>query len=61
MPKWDVYGKVSATKYLGQFEAETAEDAEQMAMEANGHVAVCHQCANEVSDPEIHECIVEAA
>ena len=61
MAKWDVYGKVSATKYLGQYEAETAERAEEMAMEANGHVSVCHQCANEVSDPEIHECIVEAA
>lgn len=59
MAKWLVYGKVSATKYLGEYEAETAEEAEEMAMEAKGYVSVCHQCDSEVSDPEIHECIVE--
>lgn len=57
--RWNVYGAVSATKFLGTFEAETAEEAEEMAMEANGHVSVCHHCADEVSDPEIHKCTVE--
>lgn len=59
MKKWNVYGKVQATKFLGTFEAETAEQAEEMALEKNGHVSVCHQCCREVEDPEIQECIVE--
>ena len=59
MAKWAVYGKVRATKFLGVFEAETAEQAEELAMEANGFVSVCHQCADEVSDPEVEGCIVE--
>lgn len=59
MKKWSVWGKVSATKYLGKFEAETADEAEMMALDKNGSVSVCHQCCEEVTDPEIYECIVE--
>lgn len=57
--KWHVYGKVYATKYLGCFEAATSDETESMALEANGHVSVCHQCSSEVEDPEIDGCNVE--
>lgn len=59
LKKWSVWGKVYATKFLGTFEAATADEAEQKAMEENGQVAVCNQCASEVSDPEIDSCEVE--
>lgn len=46
MPKYRVYGVVTGTKYLGVFEADTQEEAEQMALESNeNHVSICHQCA----------------
>jgi len=57
--KYHVYGKVVATKYLGAFEADNAEAAEELAMAENGGVSVCHQCAREVGDPEIESCIAE--
>jgi hypothetical protein len=59
MAKWSVYGAIYATKFLGTFEAETAEQAEQIAMEQNGGVSICHQCSGEISDPDIDHCIVE--
>lgn len=56
--RWRVYGIVTGSKYLGEFEAETAEEAEQMAVNENGYVSLCHQCADECEDPEIHNCEV---
>ena len=58
LKKWKVFGVVTGTKYLGEFEAATAEEAEQMAINDNGHVSLCHQCADECEDPEIHTCDV---
>ncbi|MGO3930842.1 hypothetical protein [Rhodopseudomonas pseudopalustris] len=60
MKKWHVYGSVVATKYLGAFEAETAEEAERAAMATNGQVSVCHHCSGEVENPQIESCAVEA-
>lgn len=59
MPKYDVYGEVQGTKYLGEYEAESPEEAEEMAMEAEGSVRLCHQCHNECEDAEIVDCKVE--
>jgi len=57
MPKFAVYGKVVGTKFLGYFVAETAETAEEaadLAMESDeSFVSICHQCADQISDPEI--------
>lgn len=60
--KYTVYGKVVGTKFLGTFEAESPEEAEELAL-ANGnyHISVCHQCSREVDDPEIESIIVEPA
>lgn len=49
MPKFAVYGIATGSKYLGTFEAETREEAEDMAAnsEANS-ICLCHQCASEI-------------
>ena len=61
MSKYDVYATVRGLKFLGTFEASSPEEAEQKAMEANGSVNLCHQCAAECEDPEIDEVRVEEA
>lgn len=51
--KYSVYGVISATKELGIFEANSKEEAEEMARkEAN--VSLCSQCSYEVERPKIH-------
>lgn len=57
--RYSVYGRVVGTKYLGSFEAKTPQEAESLGMAQEGYVNICHQCAHEVEDPEIVECIVE--
>jgi hypothetical protein len=54
MPKFSVWGVVTGTKYLGEFEAATKEEAEQMALDGT-HVSICHQCSRECEDPEVHQ------
>lgn len=60
MPKFNVWGKVVGTKFIGEYEAPTAAEAEQMAWK-DAHSSMCHQCAAECEDPEIDELVVEAA
>jgi hypothetical protein len=44
---------VSAGKYIGEVEAETAEEAIKKAWNhKNAACSVCHQCSEEVCDPE---------
>lgn len=62
MPKktrWRVHASVVGTKYLGEFDADTEEEAIEMAIRANGYVSICHQCASECEDPEIDEVTAE--
>ncbi len=60
MPKFRVYGVVTATKHIGTFEAATKEEAEQMAWESDeAYVSVCHHCSGEVDGAEIDEMVVE--
>jgi hypothetical protein len=58
MKKWSVNAAVHGSKHLGVYEAATAEEAERMA-EKHASVNLCHQCADEVIDPEIVELIVD--
>ena len=51
--KYNVYAHVVGSKFLGTFEAETPEQAEQMALDNNGSVNICHHCAEEIEDAEI--------
>lgn len=59
MKKYRVTGTVTASKYLGEFEANLKEEAEEMALNENGSVSICHQCDKECSDPEIQEAWAE--
>ena len=60
MPKWSAYGVVTGTKYIGTFEAETQEEAEEMALNSpRASVSVCYQCSDEVGDSEIAEVVMQ--
>ncbi len=62
MSKWDVFATVKAGKYIGQVEAETKEEAEQLAWGLPGaSVSVCHQCSRDIEDPEIDKLHAEPA
>jgi hypothetical protein len=54
MRKWSVVGTVTASKYLGIFEAETKEEAETLALESEASiVAICNHCSSECEDPAV--------
>ena len=53
MTRWSVVGKVIGSKYLGTFEAETAEEAIDKALGENGSVNLCHKCSSECEDGEV--------
>lgn len=60
MKKWYVTGAVSGSKYLGTVEADTEEHAKKLAWSlSTTNVCLCHQCSDEVEDPEITEIYVE--
>ena len=60
MAKYRATGTVTGGKYLGEFEAPSAAEAERMAWESDeASVSVCHQCGAEVEDPEVTEINVE--
>lgn len=60
MAKYRAYAVVTATKYIGEFEANSSEEAEQMAWESeNAHVSICYHCAKEVDGAELTEMFVE--
>lgn len=60
MPRYRVYGTVTASKYLGEFEADSEDEAVEAALNsAEAHVSLCHQCADEMDDPEVHEASAE--
>lgn len=60
MPRYRVWGKIVATKYLGEFEAETEAAAEELALESDAaHVTICHHCSDEIEEPEIMGCDAE--
>lgn len=52
--KYSVTGVVTGSKYLGEFEADSKEEAIALAMESDAiSVRLCHQCVEECEDPEI--------
>ena len=60
MPRYRVSGIVTGTKYLGEFEANSEEEAVGMALNSEeAYVSMCHQCAHGCEDPEIHEANAE--
>lgn len=56
MQKYRVYGAVTGGKYLGEFEANSPEEATQKALDSDAaNVSLCHQCCDQCEDPEIHD------
>lgn len=58
MPKYAVYGRVVASKYLGDFEADSEAEAIRMA-EDSGEVdcvSLCFQCNAEIEEAAIDKC-----
>lgn len=60
MPKFRVHAAVTGTKYLGEFEAATAEEAAEKALNSEAaSVCLCHQCNDECEDPQCEEAFAE--
>lgn len=60
--KYNVYGTVTGGTYLGQVEAESIEEAEQMVEEGNKvdlSISFCHQCSKYCENAEITNITVE--
>ena len=58
MKKYRVYGLMTASVLLGEYEAEDSEAAIKLAEEddnANWMPTICHQCSREVELNEIYE------
>lgn len=56
MPRFKVYGVVTGSKYLGEFEANSKEEAEELALQSNeAYVSLCCECSDECEDPEVTE------
>lgn len=54
MPKFHVYGKVTGSRYMGEFEAESRQEAMEKAdSEIGGAFSLCHQCSGKVEDAEV--------
>lgn len=62
MPKYYVVGTVIGSKYLGEFEADTPEEAVEKALASDkASVNLCHRCAGECENAEIDEAIADPA
>jgi len=60
MPKYRAYGVLDATKYLGEFEADNKEKAEEMAEESDSqHVFLCHHCSSQFDLGDMIKIILE--
>lgn len=59
MPLYRVHGTVVGGKYLGEFEADSPEEAVEKALDENGHVFLCHQCAGECENAEVEDAVAE--
>ena len=54
MARFSVVGAVQGSKWLGIFEADTADKAIQLALESSeAWVGLCHRCSAECENAEI--------
>jgi len=55
-----VSARVVGSKFIGEFEANSKEEAEEMASESDeAYISLCHQCSSECEDIEIEEFFIE--
>ena len=58
--KYQIYGKVVGSKYIGEVEASSEEEAIEKGWELDeACVTLCCQCSKECEDPEISDLIAE--
>lgn len=55
MAKYSVTGKVVGSKYLGEVEADSLEQAFEKAEKLDFYVSLCHQCDDQCEDAEVTE------
>lgn len=49
MPKYRVYGVMSVTKYFGEIEAPTQNEAVEIAENSDeNHARLCHRCSRDI-------------
>jgi len=56
--RFRVYGLMTASTFLGEYDAKSKVEAEKMAEKnnkVNWNVSVCHQCSKEVELGDIYE------
>lgn len=58
IPKYRVYGIITGDKFLGEYEAETEDQAKQQA-EGEAFINLCHHCSKEIDGAEIQELQIE--
>lgn len=62
MAKYQVIGVMTATTIIGEYEADSKEQAMEMAnndRQGNWYPSVCHQCTREIELSEIHKTYAE--
>lgn len=62
MKRFHIYAVVRGSKYLGEIEAETKEEAEEKALGLDSaDISLCHQCSCQCEDPTVVEVTAEEA
>lgn len=57
---YSIYAKVVGSKYIGEVEAESEDQAIEKAEEhPNAYISLCHQCSHHCEDAEIEEFTAE--
>ena len=60
MAKYRIYGTVTGSKYIGEVEADSKEEAEEKAWEKlDTSICLCWECSREIKDPEVTEVVAE--
>lgn len=58
--KYHVIGSVKGSKYLGVYEADSAEEAIEAALnEQGGPISLCHSCSSQCEDGSVEEATAE--
>lgn len=58
MPRYSVSGAVHGSTWIGEYDANTPEEAIELAYNDAG-ISLCHECARSVSDPEVCDLTAE--
>lgn len=54
---WNVYAQISGGQFIGQVEADTKEQAQELADKLEVDTSLCWSCAAKIEDPEVTEII----